>query len=127
MGGEAPLRRVLVCGGRDFADVAAVKFHLESLPQDAVLVHGAAPGADRLAAHHWHITLGRKADPHPADWHRYGRAAGPIRNQEMLDSGIDLVIAFPGGIGTKHMVSIARKAGVPVRMVNPRVTPSRVA
>jgi hypothetical protein len=84
----------------------------------AVIIHGAAPGADsiaRLAAE----DLGLRTEAHPADWARYGRrAAGPIRNQEMLDSGIDLVIAFPGGRGTADMVRRARKAGITIREVD---------
>lgn len=50
-----------------------------------------------------------------ADWNAHGRSAGPIRNAKMLAEGKpDLVVAFPGGKGTAHMVGIARKAGVPV-------------
>jgi UDP-N-acetylmuramoylalanine-D-glutamate ligase len=51
---------------------------------------------------------------YPAKWDLHGKSAGPIRNQQMLDTGVDLVIAFPGGKGTAHMVSIAKKAGVKV-------------
>jgi hypothetical protein len=49
-----------------------------------------------------------------ADWHRHGRAAGPIRNQKMLDWGPDLVVAFAGGTGTAGMVRLARAACVEV-------------
>lgn len=51
----------------------------------------------------------------PPDWDKYGNAAGPIRNQQMLDEGKpDLVVAFPGGRGTADMVNKARKAGIEV-------------
>jgi hypothetical protein len=53
-------------------------------------------------------------EEYKADWDTYGKSAGPIRNQKMLDTGIDYVIAFPGGRGTEHMKKIARKAGVTV-------------
>jgi hypothetical protein len=49
-----------------------------------------------------------------ADWHWHGRAAGPIRNQKMLDWGPDLVVAFAGGDGTACMMRLARAAGVEV-------------
>jgi hypothetical protein len=49
-----------------------------------------------------------------ANWRKYGPAAGPIRNQQMLDWGPDLVVAFAGGTGTAGMVALARAAGVPV-------------
>lgn len=51
----------------------------------------------------------------PADWDKYGKSAGYIRNQQMLDEGCpDYVVAFPGGAGTNMMKRIASKAGVPV-------------
>lgn len=50
-----------------------------------------------------------------ADWSKYGKAAGPMRNQKMLDEyKPDLVVALPGGRGTADMVSRARVAGVEV-------------
>ena len=53
-----------------------------------------------------------------ADWDTHGKAAGPIRNEKMLrDYTPQGVVAFPGGRGTAHMVSIAKKAGVPVIVV----------
>ena len=57
-------------------------------------------------------TLGFEVECHTAQWAKYGKAAGPMRNQEMLDSGIDLVVAFPGGRGTADMLDKARLAGV---------------
>ncbi len=52
------------------------------------------------------------------DWKRFRRAAGPIRNKQMITEGKpDLVVAFPGGRGTANMVELARAAGVPVRLV----------
>lgn len=54
----------------------------------------------------------------PADWRWHGKAAGPIRNKQMLDQhSPDLVIAFPGGRGAANMVALARAAGVPVAEV----------
>ncbi len=105
--------RVLVCGGRDYADQQAVDAVLRTVSEHAVIVHGAARGADSLAANFADAT-GRKVEAYPADWDQYGKAAGAIRNKQMLDTGIDVVIAFPGGRGTAHMKGIAREAGVPV-------------
>ena len=114
-------QRILVCGGRDFDDRELMGSVLNPLIRgydgpDKTLVHGVAKGADSLAAEMW-TTWGCPTEAHPADWKRYGKGAGPIRNQEMLDSGIDLVIAFPGGRGTADMVRRARKAGIEVREV----------
>jgi len=53
-----------------------------------------------------------------ANWRTHGKAAGPIRNQQMLDEGRPhLVVAFPGGTGTADMVRRAKAAGVPVMEV----------
>lgn len=109
--------RVGVTGGRDYADRDAVHAALRLLNRDDVLVHGAASGADSMCAEVWGDFLGRDVEPHPADWTRHGKAAGPIRNQEMVDSGLDLLIAFPGGRGTADMVRRAEAAGIPVRRV----------
>lgn len=111
--------RVLICGDRDWPQEGAFSIgnEIAHLPKDTVIVHGACRGADLIAAAEA-IRLGYKTEAFPADWQKYGRAAGPIRNQAMLDSGIDRVIAFHPDIsksrGTKDMVNRARKAGVPV-------------
>ena len=106
--------KVLVCGGRDYDNRDSLyevlnAFH--SVGPISVVVHGDAKGADRMAGD-WARTRGILEDPHPANWATHGRAAGPIRNAEMLTSTApDLVIAFPGGRGTEHMVRIAKQAG----------------
>lgn len=111
--------RVLVCGGRDYDDQAAVDRVLSKLtPPPKLLIHGGATGADALAAS-WAADRGIEVVVCPADWVRHGRAAGPVRNQAMLDDLCpDLVVAFPGGRGTADMVRRARAAGVPVLEVD---------
>lgn len=54
----------------------------------------------------------------PADWEKYGKRAGPLRNEAMIAAGADLVLAFPlpGGKGTQHTIRLAREAGIPVRV-----------
>jgi hypothetical protein len=114
--------RVLICGGRDFSDRSAMsrtlmKYRPQSIAtgvSDCIFILGGAPGADRLAEE-WADTFGVRKRIFPADWKVHGRAAGPIRNQRMIDDGKpDLVIAFPGGRGTADMVARARKAGIEV-------------
>lgn len=88
--------------------------HDNWLPFDIVIIEGDAKGADR-AASDWAVCNYSKHEVYPADWQRHGKAAGPIRNRQMLNEGKpDLVVAFPGGAGTAHMVSIAKVAGVEV-------------
>jgi hypothetical protein len=109
--------RVLVCGGRDFGRWDVLLATLDDLhaqrPID-VIMHGGAPGADTMAED-WAKLRGAFNLPYYAAWKKHGRAAGPIRNQLMLDEGKpDLVVAFPGGAGTADMVRRATAAGVPV-------------
>jgi hypothetical protein len=84
---------------------------------DAV-IHGDAVGADRFAGE-WARLRSIEEIPFPPDWATHGRAAGPIRNKQMLDEGRpDLVVAFPGGRGTANMVMQAMATGVPVHEVS---------
>lgn len=105
--------RVAVTGGRNYANSETTQRALALLSPDVTLVCGAATGADALCAELWE-SLGRPVERHPADWDRLGRAAGPVRNQQMIDSGVGLLIAFPGGRGTADMIRRAHKSGVPV-------------
>ena len=108
--------RILVCGGRDYSDKETMSKVLADYfygPED-VLICGMARGAD-LISHEYVSKTDAHIEEYPALWDEHGRAAGPIRNQQMLDDGKpDLVIAFPGGRGTAHMKNIAKKAGVKV-------------
>ena len=109
--------RVLVCGGRDYADRERLHAELDRLHQErrfSYLIAGGARGADTLAEQ-WAKARGLPHETYRADWTGLGRKAGPIRNQRMLDEGRPhLVVAFPGGRGTAHMVGIAQAAGVEV-------------
>ena len=110
--------RVLVCGGRDYLDRDHIWNTLTDLDAQRgpfkVIIHGCATGADNEAML-WALANERWHTPFQADWGKYGRAAGPIRNRRMIDEGKpDLVIAFPGGRGTVDMVRQARGAGVQV-------------
>lgn len=114
---------VLVCGGRKFDDwgvftreMVAASNRLGTIRR---ILHGGASGADTFARHlakAWQLP----AEEYAAEWSKYGRSAGPIRNQRMLDEGKpDFVVAFPGGRGTADMVQRARAAGVEVVEVSP--------
>jgi hypothetical protein len=130
--------RVLVCGGRGYgrmpdwyppeqsrtlAEIAAKEaFLLRETLDDfhktrgpfTYLIHGAAKGADALACG-WALKKGLTINSFAANWKLHGKAAGPIRNQQMVDIGKpDLVITFPGGDGTADMVRKAKAAGVEV-------------
>lgn len=109
--------RILVCGGRDWNDRDAVVRALASVDAKKgidVVIHGGAEGADSFAEV-WAAVNGKRVVTFKADWSAYGKAAGPMRNQKMIDEGKpDGVVAFPGGKGTADMVHRAKKAGLTV-------------
>jgi hypothetical protein len=108
--------RVLVCGGRHYNDRDALFKYLDKtlVGGEVAICHGGASGADALADA-WAKARGVPCTPYPANWKKYGRRAGPIRNQRMLDDfDPALVIAFPGGRGTADMISKAQDHGVTV-------------
>lgn len=126
--------KVLVCGGRKYWKMFEMTAILDKLNKERVIhfiIHGDAPGADRLAGQ-WADRRGILCKPYPADWDnitrpgavvrnrkgygtQYDAAAGHVRNQKMLDvEKPDLVVAFPGGDGTQDMIRRAEAAGVKV-------------
>lgn len=109
------MSRIGVTGGRDYMDVERVRDVLKSwVTKDDVLVEGGAHGADLICKAEAMIMGVKKFETHKADWDKFGKGAGPIRNQEMVDSGLDLLLAFPGGRGTDDMIERALKAEVKV-------------
>ena len=115
--------KVLVCGGRDYDDGSqldrVLSAAVERLGLDAI-VQGGARGADTLAKE-WGCHRRLQVETFYADWNGLGKAAGPVRNQKMLDEAKpDCCIAFPGGDGTADMIRRARAAGIPVHEIKPR-------
>ena len=86
---------------------------------DVRIICGGASGADALAQD-WAVLNWCLYKEFLPNWGKYGRAAGPIRNQQMLDEGKpDLVVACPGGSGTRDMCERARQAGVEILEITP--------
>lgn len=106
---------VLVTGGRDYNDLEKVFCVLQfvhSIIPITRLIHGKATGADTFASE-WAQIADVPEFGEAADWDRYDNFAGRVRNQKMLDeNNIDLVIAFPGGSGTRDMIERAELKGV---------------
>lgn len=114
------MTRLLVCGGRDFAAADLLTRVLDRAHEGwriSALIHGDAPGADTLARL-WAESRNVPHLPFPADWREHGRAAGPMRNQRMLDEGRpEIVIGFKGNRGTRDMLWRAQNAGLPVYLI----------
>jgi hypothetical protein len=120
--------RLIVCGSAPrrtgapgWTDRALLYRVLDEIAP-AVVVEGGAAGADRLARE-WAQERAVPVETFPADWKRYGRAAGPRRNREMVEAGADLVVGFsvaePPTSGTAGMLRLATDAGLRVRLVLP--------
>ena len=116
--------RVIICGGRDFADKKLCFDSLGRLLSEyeaMEIVSGHARGADLFGEEYARIH-GLKLTVFKADWKKYGRGAGPVRNRQMLEyalKGTAVIIAFWDGKskGTKNMIDQARKAGAEVKIV----------
>lgn len=126
-------KRILVCGGRNFSRVDGSKpetieeykwvfktlekhvvYDKEEMLPVSVIISGKAKGVDTTAID-FAVVNWLEFEEHPADWEKFGKKAGYIRNRQMLIEGRpDVVIAFPGGRGTDMMVSIAKEANIPV-------------
>ena len=107
------MKRVIVCGGRDFQDRNAVFSALDHVHPD-IVIQGGATGADKLAFD-WCRSRLVQCYNMPADWKAHGKAAGPIRNQRMIDEFRPaMLIHFPGGRGTADMINRATKAGLEI-------------
>lgn len=117
--------KVLVCGSRTWLNQKVIERELAQFPDGTILIHGACRGADNISGYVARAR-GFEVRPYPANWGKYGKGSGPIRNQQMLDKEhpdsegayIDLVLAFhedPNlGHGTRDMVERAQKANPPI-------------
>lgn len=111
---------VLVCGGRNYQDLTRVYDVLDDLHSRnrfSHLLEGGATGADRLAGQ-WAEARKIPLLVCPANWGAHGRAAGFIRNRAMADLCPDLVVAFPGGTGTRNMVAIAKQRNLKIEVID---------
>lgn len=112
--------RIIIAGGRDFKDYKllsqTMNHLLSNIKDDIIVVCGKARGADTLGEqyakeHRYSVQY------FPADWNRYGKAAGYLRNIEMAKNA-DALVAFWDGLslGTRHMIETAKARGLRVRV-----------
>ncbi len=113
--------RVIIAGSREFSDLAFLTEKCDTVlervkSQGVTVVSGCARGADTLAIEYAQ-SRGYPVEEYPANWEEHGRSAGYRRNVLMSENA-DALIAFPKGAskGTKHMISVARSKGMPVRV-----------
>ena len=111
--------RIQITGARDYTNEETVKSALkEYIPEYCVVVHGNCSGADKLCGK-IAKKKGFKVEEFPAEWNKYGRTAGPIRNIQMLNTNPDVVLVFHHCLekskGTKHCANEAKKRGLNIK------------
>lgn len=103
--------KTIIAGGRHYNLTDEDREFLDSLTITEV-VSGVAPGAD-LDGVSYAIARNLPIEQFPADWRRYGKRAGFIRNREMAKYA-EACVLFPGGRGTASMAREAAKEGLTV-------------
>ena len=110
--------RTIIAGSREISDYLVVCFAIDAagLIEDIIpttVLSGCARGVDRLGEQAA-VLAGWDIELHPADWKRFGKRAGYVRNVEMADSADALIAVWNGSPGTEHMIDIARARGLKV-------------
>jgi len=102
--------KLAVVGSRGFNDYELLKSVLDKIDID-VIVSGGANGADRLSeryAEENNIAL----EIYPADWDRYGKRAGYIRNRDIWEAATSGIAFWDGeSRGTAHSFELSKKLG----------------
>ena len=115
--------KIIISGDRNatFDDHGLIiKEFINSLEDDCIIIHGDCRGVDKIAGFYSKVR-GLEVQTKAAEWKKHGKAAGPIRNQEMLNEKPDLVVLFHPDIekslGTRNMRDIARKANITTKYI----------
>lgn len=112
--------RVIIAGGRNFNDYqllsTTMDYLLCNVTEEITVVCGKARGADTLGEQ-YAMERGYRVDYYPADWKRFGKRAGYLRNEQMAQNA-DALVAFWDGEsrGTKLMIDLAKQYGLKVRI-----------
>jgi hypothetical protein len=105
--------KLIIAGGRNYRFTPEDRERLDALfPEVIEVVSGGASGAN-YQGEAWAARHGIPVKTFQPDWKTHGRAAGPIRNQEMAEYA-DAVALFPGGRGTQSMYREAIRAGIKI-------------
>jgi hypothetical protein len=115
--------RILITGSRTWTDKVTVNQALRDAwltfgrPYGTIVVHGGARGADYIADV-YAKRLGFQTEKHDANWEQFGKAAGYLRNREMVDAGADICLAFikNESKGATMCAALAQEAGIPTHI-----------
>jgi len=113
--------KLIIAGGRDFNNYSLLKqkmdFFLQNIKESVEIVSGKAKGADSLGEK-YAIEKGFSIKEFPADWDKYGKGAGHIRNEEMAKYATHCVCFWDGeSRGTKSMINLCEKYNLKYKVV----------
>ncbi|MBR7131946.1 MAG: DUF2493 domain-containing protein [Clostridia bacterium] len=122
------IKKIVVAGCRDYQDYEQAKEYIDFCISNIkkkytlVFVSGGCAGADMLGERYAREN-GYEIERYPAEWEKYGRSAGPKRNEQMAKAA-DFVICFWDGQsrGTKTMIEFARQMGKRVKIKKIKLT-----
>jgi hypothetical protein len=101
--------KLAIVGTRTFNDYELLKKSLSDLSGVELVISGEAPGADQLGKR-WAQENGIEYIGFPANWDKYGKAAGPIRNEFIIKACTHVVIFWDGvSPGSKNVIDLAKK------------------
>ena len=120
---DRPIYKIIIAGGRDFMDYNLLKEKTNKILQEKkvthkiVIISGCARGADTLGLRYASENT-FDVEEYPADWDKYGKKAGYLRNVEMAENANALIAFWDGkSKGTKHMIDIATERNLPIRVI----------
>lgn len=122
--------KVIICGSRDFDNYELLKTKCDNIlknkkesGEDIIIVSGCARGADSLGEEYAKEN-GYEVLKFPANWNKYGKKAGYLRNEQMAEEA-NACIAFLRSDkeckGTKNMISLARKKKLLIREITENI------
>ncbi len=116
--------RVVIAGSRDFDNYELLKQKMDKIlskrianNEEIIIISGTAKGADKLGER-YAKERGFKIERYPADWNKFGKRAGYLRNEQMAKVA-DACVCFWDGQskGTKHMIDLANKYNLAIRTI----------
>lgn len=112
------MNRIIVAGSRGWTDYLKIDHVLRDIvKQDDMLITGGARGVDTLASRWASVNMIKNTIVN-AEWDKYGKSAGYLRNQKMAEMATHLIAFWDGkSKGTKHMIDIAIDRGLWVKVI----------
>jgi len=111
--------KVIIAGSREFSDFNLLREKCEEIisSEEVEIVSGTAKGADKMGEE-YAKAKGYQIKRFPANWNKYGKSAGYLRNKEMAEYADSAIIFWDGSSkGTKHMIDLAKDKGLKVNII----------